>query len=394
MSATPLEYLTLVGTGANTIAGAIRTSNGVNLGASRTSNVTTSVILGAGSGDITAGAINLANGVTLTVGDSGAGNISVTSVTGPGSGTANITFSNSGTVSVSGAVGTNIGTLWLNKLAGNVSFSGSLQVTQFKTDVNAAYDLSLTGSTNSINNFSTSTAFETSGVLTIGALSTDTLTIATGAFAPSVPSSLRLAGTITTSSTTSGAGGITLGDSNTTITLLTDLTLNSSASNSDVSIASAINGGGKALTLNAGTGTISITQAITGMGNLSFTANEINWTATVAGTGTLTLKPTTTSSVINIGNASDAGTSTLDITASELGLLGNTFTGITFGSGSQSGAIYLRANSIFANTVTMQTSGGIYLAGNFTGSGDLNLNGAVTLSGGARTLAAKNNPKR
>ncbi|MBU3608919.1 glycine-rich domain-containing protein, partial [Polynucleobacter nymphae] len=388
---TPLAFITFTGSGINTIGGYITSAGAINLGTLRTSNVASSQTISSGS-TLNIGAVNLSAAVNLTLdaGTNAANSITVASITGPATGTAaNVTFSSGGAVTVSGDITTGIGTLWLNKTAGNVSFAGSLQVSQFKTDANSTYNISLTGSTNSIASFATATPFETSGTLTIGDSASDTFTYSGGSFVPSSPSSLSLGGTITTSSITAGAGYITLGDSNTSLALNSNLTLNSSASNGTITIARAIAGAGKDLTLNAGTGTISITAALTGMGGLSLSGNKIDWSSTLDGTGVLTLKPTTTTNLIHVNGTTDATSTILDVTATEIANLGSNFTGLVFGGASQSGDVYLKTNLASALPVTLRTSGVIYLQGDFTGSGSstLNLTGATQISA-ARTLSA------
>ncbi|PJI76626.1 autotransporter-like protein, partial [Polynucleobacter brandtiae] len=388
-STTPLAFVTFTGTGINTVGGNITSTGAIDLSSTRTSNFLVDQRVRAG-GALNIGTVNLASSATLTL-DAGAYNIAVASITGPASGlNANVTFTNSGLVTVSGAIATRIGTVWLNKTSGNVSFLGSLQVTQLKMDATAAYNLSITGASNSIASFSTTTPFETSGTLTIGDEASDLLTYSGGALALSAPSSISLGGTVITSALTGGS--ITLGDVNTAINLGAGLTINTSASNANITIASstAISGAGKSLTLNAGTGTISIASALSGMGNLSFTANEINWSAAIAGTGTLILKPTTMTNVINVGITSDAGTSTLDITAAELALLGNTFTGITFGGNTQSGNISIPNAITFNNSVSFETSASTVLAGNLiaTGSAGISITGALLLSGADRSITS------
>ncbi|WP_231970558.1 beta strand repeat-containing protein [Polynucleobacter necessarius] len=339
---------------------------------------------------MTLGDLTLATGIDLVLGDAGSRNISVASITGPGSGTSNVTFSNSGTVNVSGDFKTGIGTLWLNKTVGAVTFAGSTQMSQLRTDGSAAYNLSLTGASNSIASFYTATPFETTGTLILGDESTDVFTYSGGPFNPSRPASLSLAGSIITSNTTAGNGAVTLGDANTAVTLGSDFTIDTSASNSNITVASSatIAGAGKAMTLNAGTGTIAITSALSGMGDLAFIANEINWSAAIAGTGTLSLKPTTAANVINVGGASDAGASTLDILAAEIAFLGNTFSGVTIGGGIQSGNINISGNTTFTAPVTFTTSGKTVLSANLfaSGSADITVTNDMQVSGANRTI--------
>jgi hypothetical protein len=153
---TSLAFITFSGSGINTIGGDMRSTGAIDLGSSRTTNFANSQTIRFGS-SLNAGAMTIAAAQTLTL-FSVSGDINATSVTGPASGTnANITFANGGAVTVSGAITTGIGTLWLNKTTGNVSFGGSLQISQLTTDASSTYNISITGSTNSIASFSTST---------------------------------------------------------------------------------------------------------------------------------------------------------------------------------------------------------------------------------------------
>jgi hypothetical protein len=357
MLPTSLAWLILTGTGINHLGGSITSFGQVNLkGTSRVTNVALSQAIASGASDLTMGNVNLSNGVTLTLGVAGVSNISMDSITGPGSGSANVTFSNNasrasdginyvsntGTVTVNGSIGTNIGTLWLNKFTGDVSFNGSVQISQLRMDANAVYNLSFIGSTNNIADFSTTTPFNTTGNLTLGSSASSTFTIGGKAFnlltpTDGGPTSVTLAGTFTTSLATAGAGSITLGGSGVTLLMAADVSLNSTASNGNITINSAINGlvsgANKALTLNAGTGSISVTDALSNMGNLNFTGNEIIWSTAIGGVGSFTLQTTTNSRVINLLGASDAGASTFDITKAQFDLLGTNFTLITVGNG-------------------------------------------------------------
>jgi hypothetical protein len=199
-------------------------------------------------------------------------------------------------VTVSGAIGNNIGTLWLNKTTGAASFAGSVQVSQLRMDALATYDLSFTGASNSFADFYTTTPFITSGSLTLGDSASDTFSIGGKAFnlvvpASGGPASVSLAGTFTTTLATAGAGSISIGGSGVTLAMTDNLVLNSSASNGNITLASAMAGAGKTLTINAGTGSLTISAALTGMGATSFTANEMVWTSAITGSDSLTIKP-------------------------------------------------------------------------------------------------------
>ncbi|MBT8601132.1 filamentous hemagglutinin N-terminal domain-containing protein, partial [Polynucleobacter paneuropaeus] len=397
MSAVALSSLMLAGSGANTLSAGVSVYGALDLGSNRTNTITNSLRISATTGPLSINSISLINGVTLTLGDNGTANITSGNVVGPNTGSANVTFSTGGTVTVNGSIGTNINTVWLNKTTGNVSITGSFASSILRMDSGAAYNLSMTGAVNSIGAFynavstNATTAFETTGTLTLGTSSSATFSFgsSTGAFTVSQPSALTLAGTISTSATTAGTGSITLGSSSEAITLAAGTTLNTTASNGNITLNGAVTGAGKTLSLNAGTGSISTTAAISGVTDLSLIANTMSWTAAVGGTGALTINPGTNSRVINLGGT---GSGTLDISAAMLNLLGTSFTSLTVGGASQSGAIYLKAAYSTPDSLVLRSSGGIDIAGDLsaTGTATLTLTGPVTISGAARSITTNN----
>ncbi|MEQ9001049.1 MAG: hypothetical protein RID53_31680 [Coleofasciculus sp. B1-GNL1-01] len=116
-----------------------------------------------------------------------------------------------------------------------------------------------------------------------------------------------------------------------------------------------------------------------GAGNLTLIGDELNFTSNISGTGTLTLQPLTSSQGIQLGGADSGSTSILDLTAPELNSLQNTFTSITIGGTTSSGAITLADDITFQTPVTLQApvgSGSINTtAGTITGEG----NATITL---------------
>ncbi|MEQ9358654.1 CHAT domain-containing protein, partial [Coleofasciculus chthonoplastes] len=116
-----------------------------------------------------------------------------------------------------------------------------------------------------------------------------------------------------------------------------------------------------------------------GAGNLTLIGDELNFTGNISGTGTLTLQPLTPTQGIQLGGADSGSTSILDLTTSELNSLQNTFTSITIGGTSSSGAITLTDDITFQTPVTLQApvgNGSINTtAGTITGEG----NATITL---------------
>ncbi|MEQ8961316.1 MAG: hypothetical protein RLP02_25895, partial [Coleofasciculus sp. C2-GNP5-27] len=116
-----------------------------------------------------------------------------------------------------------------------------------------------------------------------------------------------------------------------------------------------------------------------GAGNLTLIGDELNFTGTISGTGTVTLQPLTSSQEIQLGGGDSGNSGILDLTAPELNSLQNTFTSITIGGTTSSGAITLADDITFQTPVTLQApvgSGSINTtAGTITGEG----NATITL---------------
>ncbi|MBW4695573.1 MAG: CHAT domain-containing protein [Lyngbya sp. HA4199-MV5] len=112
-----------------------------------------------------------------------------------------------------------------------------------------------------------------------------------------------------------------------------------------------------------------------GSNALTLTADGINLGGTVSGTGNLTLQPLTPTRSIALGNPTDSGTSTLDLTSNDLGNLQNGFSSITIGRSDGLGAINVAENTVFSNPTTLRTPGGdIFLQGSVTLQNNASLN--------------------
>jgi CHAT domain-containing protein len=108
-----------------------------------------------------------------------------------------------------------------------------------------------------------------------------------------------------------------------------------------------------------------------GANNLTLNANGINFAQTVSGTGNLILQPLTPNQAIAIGGSADSGSSTLDLLSAELATLQPGFNSITIGSASGSGTITLAGNATFNDPVTLRSP---------VGNGSINTTG-FTLTG-------------
>jgi filamentous hemagglutinin family protein len=114
--------------------------------------------------------------------------------------------------------------------------------------------------------------------------------------------------------------------------------------------------------------------------NLTLTANEINFTTAVSGTGNLTLQPFTATENIALGGTTDSGTGTLDLTTIDLTALQNGFNAIAIGGANSSGIITVINPVTFSDPVTIQAP---------VGSGSITATGAITgLDNASITLRA------
>ncbi|XGV94950.1 MAG: CHAT domain-containing protein [Leptolyngbya sp. BL-A-14] len=92
-----------------------------------------------------------------------------------------------------------------------------------------------------------------------------------------------------------------------------------------------------------------------GSGNITLTADEINLQGTLTGTGNLLLQPLSPSQPIALGGTTDSGTSTLDLTSTDLNAVQSGFNSITIGRANSSGAINVIGDLSFFDPVTLQS---------------------------------------
>jgi mucin-19 len=364
------------------------------------------------NGDITTsgtqtytGAVTLGNSITLaSTGASSTGNnISFSStVNGTSANTQALTINSgsSGTISVSGAIGTtSLSTLTITN-SGGATFSGSVStgtsivILNTSSSTLAAFDGSLTtptltvtgtantynvrliGATNSVTN---SVTFANAGTLVLGDAATDSFTFSYGVTA-TAPSSVTLAGAFTS------GGIVSIGDSNTGITLADNTSITTAAANTEITLGGAITGASKSLTLDAGTSTITFGSTASGLGNTSLTANEINLSGSFAGTGTLSFTPSTTSRGTHLGSTDNSNATVLNLTTIELGYLADGFTSITIGSGTYSGDITSQAALSFKDPTIFTSTGTFYLGHNLSAASSTNasftVNGPLSWTAG------------
>ncbi|MEB3829651.1 two-partner secretion domain-containing protein, partial [Phormidium sp. CCY1219] len=109
---------------------------------------------------------------------------------------------------------------------------------------------------------------------------------------------------------------------------------------------------------------------VTVVGDITLSGDELDFGATMLGNGAIALQPTTATQAIAIGNATDSGIGTLDITATDLAALQG-FSSLTIGRSDGSGIVTSNtATLVFPTTIQ-------------SGSGDITFN---TPLDGAQTL--------
>lgn len=124
--------------------------------------------------------------------------------------------------------------------------------------------------------------------------------------------------------------------------------------------------GANALTLDSGTGTLSFASTVAaGANSFTLSGDEINFAATVTGTGNVVLQPSTSS--LNVAVGGSAATSALDLTATDLAWLPSNLGGLTLGRAAGTGTLALTAATNFgAVPLTLNGGGGISQSGTLT----------------------------
>lgn len=231
-----------------TVSGAISFASPITLAGPLTLST------GTGGGNITLS--NTVNGGQALTCTAGTGAISLAGAIGGSTRVTSLSINSAGNVTASGLT---LGSLSQASGTGTTTFNGAI-------NTNTSGGISLTGNAFTFNANATAT---TSGPITINnaglfTLSSGIVLNAAGAFSQTGSATSSLAGQIVSGGTISFARGITLAGAT---------VLNSSSANQDISLASTVDGGNN-LTLNPGSGNITISGAIGGttrIGNLIFT---------------------------------------------------------------------------------------------------------------------------
>ncbi|NET57417.1 MAG: hypothetical protein F6K47_15005, partial [Symploca sp. SIO2E6] len=171
-------------------------------------------------------------------------------------------------------------------------------------------------------------------------------------------------------------------------TIGNNATVNTGGGDGDITFNDTVDGPAN-LDAIAGKGTINFNGSVgsnTPLGNLTLTADEINFAANVSGTGNLRLQPFTQDQDIQIGGTDSGETSILDLTETEVGFLQDGFTSITIGNADNTGKVTL-SQTVTDDGITpfqdpVEIAGGSELEGpnrdttwNITGFNEGNLSG-------------------
>ncbi len=330
----------------------------------------------------TNGAIGLTandSGATLANRDAGAGDIVMAAGTTLNAGTAGTTLtigtlstaggiSAMGLISTGGAITLTGDSIDLLGGANSVSSTGALTLQPVTAGVSIGVGTGAAG-TLSIDDTDLAALANGFSSITIGR-STGTHAITVNAHTFTDPVTLRA----------SGAGGA--------ITVNGALATGSAAGETGAIILTSGSGGislnaglsttNQAITLNAGTGTLTQNAGATlssGSGAVSLTGDTLDLAATISGTGTLTLAPASAARTVGIADGAAGG---FNLTSAELNLLQNGFSSITVGHSSGTGAVDVQAHT-FTDPVTLRASGA---------GGAITVNGALATGSAAGETGA------
>ncbi len=182
---------------------------------------------------------------------------------------------------------------------------------------------------------------------------------------------------------TVNAGSITFGGAVGGTGALGDTSLTSTSGNIAFNGTAATTG---TFTANAGTGNFSTASTLsTGSGAVSITADTIALGGNLTGTGALALKAATDSTVMRIGGATATD---FHLSSAELGYINNgSFSGVTYGSNTGTGNMYVGAFNPAADTTLLSNSGDLQFDGNLTLASDKSL----TITSTSGNISASSN---
>ena len=142
--------------------------------------------------------------------------------------------------------------------------------------------------------------------------------------------------------------------------------------------------------INAGTATLTFNGDVdAGAFDLSLTADEIDWSAFLSGSGNLLLQAATDSLDVAVAGAGNTGA--LDLSNTELSQISNQFESLTIGSATGSGNISIESVTLNSPTTTRSLSGSLSVLGDISSDAeltleaqDLNLNANISSNGSTR----------
>jgi len=360
----------VIGTGSGTTTGNITLiANDINSGVNSlavtttgnitikpyTSGTTVGVGSGAGSLNVTTSDITLTWGGTLTIGD--ATNTAAMTINDATSFPAAVAFTTNGAnITLSSNMTTGGYALTFNDpvvLGANRILTTAGGAVNFNSTVNGAHTLTVANS---------------AGAVTFGG--------AVGG------------GTALTSLSVSGSGGITVDNNVTTgagvIAFTGPVTLGGNSTmtttNHNVTFSSTLDGassGNQSLAVSDGTAATTFTGVVGGshpLGNLTLTDDAVSFGGNVFGTGTLTIQPSTITTILHINDGTSSG---LYLTSAEVGYIQSDWAGIVIGSTSDTGAMGV-GGVTWNNPLTLNSGSGNITVAN--GSGSLSFSSALNIN--------------
>ena len=357
--------------------------NGRNLSINTTNNNVTT------GGDITFNqTVNGAGALALNAGSTG--NIIATGDIGATTTLTCVSITNAASGSFAGSI--HASTIAINDTtnAGLVNFQGNLVVnTGMTIAANGAYNVQMIGNSNAIAGVTT---FGNSGSITFGDAGNDTFNF-TGGIIATTPSAIFLAGSVTAA----GTGVITLGDSDTTVTVLGS-TLVGGTSTGNITLGNATLSSGTGLRVGTGIANAINLVAVTGTAGGTAESLTFNTTGaiTVAGAigtdiGTVII---TNSGGTTFQSTVDAATTTITNTTGTVAFQGNLKIGTTLVTTAQAYNVSITGTSnniagatSFLNTGTMALGDAPGDSTTFAGGLVITASSAIAIQG---TVAATN----
>ncbi|MBT7081038.1 MAG: hypothetical protein HN929_06185, partial [Chloroflexi bacterium] len=319
-------------------------------GALATSGSGDAMTLDAGGGNIDINAVVTTNDGLFTSTGADFDNTGGTITTSSANSARGITIDHTGAVTIGAALSSSDGAVNLDSTESTITLNSTISSTTGNVTIDSAAASATTIS--AAGNITTTT-----GTVIFGAARADTLTTAGDVTTTNALITFSNAVTLDTGATVSINSGTGAGD----------IWFKSTIEGTDI--------GNETLTVNAGEGYIALDATVgdsKDLGAISLTSNTIALGGNVTGSSTIVLQPYADSTTIGIGGTDATGA--YNLTATEIGYLQNSFSGITIGGSSGTGAIEIKAVT-FKAPVTIRT--------NTTGGGTITVAEAIACTGDA-----------